>query len=495
MAISLKTAGSWARMVTDNGTVTIPGSPAAGDRMFLFGTWKTFSVTATPPNGWNIIDDFSDGSVAAGNGSGSVHNAVWYRDWQAGDAAPAIDYSAAPTEGHWVIMLWQKGGADVWGVPTAVHAAISAADPWSATSSATITVPDGGVVMSLVGLSDDSTTIARSTTTAIGDDGSPTVTWNGNYVESPATHFTSTTGLDMAGDLGHRLVTTGAAGVNLTSTGDPAAAETGTVTWVVQGLAQAVTGTGGIAISAPGNTSSGAETMTGDAAADIDAPTVSATGTETMTATGGVALAAPGVSASGAETMTATGAVAFAAPGVAGTGESVGGDVTGTGAIAFGAPGVGVSAAETMTGSAVLTFAASAVAAAAAETFLGTGAVAIDAPTVAGSGTSIAPVTGSGGVTFVAPTLDGSGLVMVPVVGEGAFMVPASLVLGNAAIEVPSASQTSVVAPSAPGIVRPEWLWMNVSGRGRPGVSGPRLSGSGTVSDDELLLELLRSIE
>ena len=236
MAISLKTAGTWARMVTDGGSVAIPGTPAAGDRMFLFGSWKDFSVTVATPSGWTLIDDFSDGSVSATNGGGSVHNAVYYRDWQSGDANPVIDYSAAPTEGHWVIMLWTKAGGDVWSTPTAVHAAIAATDPFSATSSATITIPDNSVVMCLVGLRDDSTTLARSTT-SIGDDGSPAITWNGNYVESPATHFNSTTGLDMSGDLGHRFVTTGASGVNLTIEGDPVAAESGTATWIVQGLA------------------------------------------------------------------------------------------------------------------------------------------------------------------------------------------------------------------------------------------------------------------
>src|SRR3990167_800788 len=132
-------------------------------------------------------------------------------------------------------MLWQKAGGDTWGTPSVVTAAITAVDPFSATSSATVTIPDASVVMCLVGLRDDSTTLARSTT-SIGDDGSPTVTWNGNYVESPAAHFTSTTGLDMAGDLGHRFVTTGAAGVNLTIEGNPVAAETGSAKWIVQGL-------------------------------------------------------------------------------------------------------------------------------------------------------------------------------------------------------------------------------------------------------------------
>jgi hypothetical protein len=235
VAISLKTAGTWARMVTDNGTVAIPGSPAAGDRMFLFGTWKTYTVTVVDPNGWTPIGTvFANGTTNAGNGTGSVDVMAWYRDWQSGDAAPAIDYSAAPTEGHWVIMLWQKAGGDTWGTPSTATGAIASADPFTVDASTTLIIPDASVVMGLIGLQDDETAIARATD-AIDDTGA-LVTWNGNYVESPATHFNSTTGLDMAGDLGHRLVTTGGAGVTLHMDGDPTNAESGSAKWVVQGL-------------------------------------------------------------------------------------------------------------------------------------------------------------------------------------------------------------------------------------------------------------------
>src|SRR3990167_2996450 len=152
MAISLKTAGTWARIVADPSSVTIPGTPAAGDRMFLFVTWKTYTITVATPAGWTSLGEFADGAVVAGNGTGAVKVQVWYRDWQSGDANPSIDWSAAPTEGHAVIMLWQKAGGDTWGTPSVVTAAIAAADPFSATASATVTVPNASVVMCLVGL-------------------------------------------------------------------------------------------------------------------------------------------------------------------------------------------------------------------------------------------------------------------------------------------------------------------------------------------------------
>lgn len=308
MAISLKTAGTWARMVTDGGSVAIPGTPAAGDRMFLFGSWKTFSVTVATPDGWNLINDFSDGSANAGNGSGSVHNAVYYRDWQSGDAAPVIDYSAAPTEGHWVIMLWTKAGGDTWGSPSTATGAIASADPFSVNASTTLTIPNASVVMGLIGLQDDETAIARATDAL--DDTGGLVTWNGNYVESPATHFTSTSGLDMAGDLGHRLVTTGAAGVTLHMDGDPTAAESGAAKFVVQGLftsdPQLVTPTTASLTTdtfAPTVTATNHQSVTPDAAALTTAtfaPTVTATANQLVVpsvASLTTALFAPTVSA------------------------------------------------------------------------------------------------------------------------------------------------------------------------------------------------------
>lgn len=387
MAISLKTAGSWARVVTDPSSVTIPGSPAAGDRMFLFASWKTYTITVADPSGWTLIDDFSDGAVAAGNGTGSVHNAVWYRDWQSGDANPSLNWSASPTEAHAVVMLWQKGAGDLWSTPAAVHAAIAATDPWSATSSSTVDVPDGSVVMSLVGLRDDSTTIARGADD-IDDDGSPAITWNGNYVESPATHFNSTTGLDMSGDLGHRFVTTGANGVNLTSAGDPAAAETGTVTWVVQALAVNPSGTGSIT---------------------VPSATLAGTGAEVFTATGAVSVPSATVDGVGAEVFTATGAMTVPAATVAGTGDHTLAEPTATGAISVPAATVAGVGELLLTGSGTIALPAATVSGAGAEVFTATGAIVLPAASVAGIGLHIENVTGTGAITLPAATVSGVG--------------------------------------------------------------------------------------
>ena len=235
MAISVRATGTWARMVTDNGTVTIPGTPQAGDRMFLIGTWKDYAITVANPTGWTSLGKYADGTTGAGNGSGSVAIQVWYRDWQSGDGNPAIDYSTAPTEGGWVIQVLAKGSTDTWDTPTVVNAAISAATSWTATASSTLTVKSGAIVLGVAGFRDDSATMTRGATTGL-DHSAGTMTWNGNYVESPATHWSSTTGLDMSADAGYRLVTTGGTGITLRMQGTLSASESGAAYWVHQGV-------------------------------------------------------------------------------------------------------------------------------------------------------------------------------------------------------------------------------------------------------------------
>src|SRR6185503_7726386 len=100
-------------------------------------------------------------------------------------------------------------------------------------ASSTANVLGGGVVMGLMGIRDDTATMTRPTNGI--DDSAGAITWNGNYVESPATHHSTTTGDDGAADLGYRLVSAGAT-ATLRMTGTISAAETGAALWVVQGV-------------------------------------------------------------------------------------------------------------------------------------------------------------------------------------------------------------------------------------------------------------------
>lgn len=434
MAISRKATGSWA-LLTADGAVSIPGSPAAGDRMFLWASWKDFSITAQV-SGWTEVTEFADGAVSAAANVGSVKVGCWYRDWQSGDGNPTLDFSSSPTTAGAVIEVWQKGATDVWDTPTFVTAAIAAATTWSATSSSTLTVKDGAVVFELAGFRDDSATMTRSATTALEDDGSPNVTWNGNVVESPATHFSDTTGQDLSADLIHRLVTTGAAGVNLTATGTLSASETGAVLWVHQGFSAAeehsgtatLTG-GGVAVLAGQKTGSSSPVLTGGGVAVL-AGTPARTAAPTLTG-GGVAVIAWQTARTGASFLTGGGVVALSPSSersstVAGTGggsavpvgrkdAAIAPVLTGGGAgVLVGAKGANSSPALTGGGVAVLEAAAGHTGAA----VLAGGGVAL---LIGAKGAIASPVLTGGGAGVLSqstqrassPVLTGGGIVVI----------------------------------------------------------------------------------
>lgn len=238
MAVSFRTVGTWAELTAD-GTVAIPATPQAGDRMYLVGRWKDFSITATVAN-WTELVEFADGAVSSGNGTGSVKVGCWYRDWQSGDTDPTIDFSSSPTNASVVIIVMAKGASDAWTTPVARTAAMT---NWTTSSqtvsaSASVAVPGSSVVMGLIGIRDDTATMTRPTSGI--DDSAGAITWNGDYVESPATHHSTTTGDDGAADLGYRLVSEGAT-ATLRMTGTISAAETGSALWIVQGVNTVVT--------------------------------------------------------------------------------------------------------------------------------------------------------------------------------------------------------------------------------------------------------------
>jgi hypothetical protein len=234
MAISLRVAGSWAEFRGD-GTVTIPATPQAGDRMFLFVAWKTYTITLATPADWTAIGTaFADGTTGAGNGTGSVKVMAFYRDWVSGVANPYLDFSANPAEAAAVITVWQKAASELWSTPLTATAALSWGTGSTTTNaSSTTAVPSGGVVLAMVAFRDDSATMTRGTTGI--SDSAAAITWNGNHVESPATHGNYTAGSDGSYDIGYRLVTTGAT-ATLRVTGTLSASETGSAKWVAQGV-------------------------------------------------------------------------------------------------------------------------------------------------------------------------------------------------------------------------------------------------------------------
>ena len=242
MAITFKTAGTYTNL-TSSGVVVIPGSPAADDRMFLFATWKPYTVTQTAPAGWTAIgSEYADGTVGSGVGTGSMKVQAWYRDWQSGDANPTIPTSGGSLDGgSGVILIFSKDSGDTWGTPLTANAAWPSSSSQTVSATSTVAVPNSSVVMSLVGFADDIFAITRSATAL---DVATGITWAADYVEAPATHFSSALAADSSADLGYRYVTTGGT-VTLRTTATLTTAETGAVKFVAQGITAGGGGGGG----------------------------------------------------------------------------------------------------------------------------------------------------------------------------------------------------------------------------------------------------------
>ena len=233
MAASLRAAGTWSERTT-NTTVAIPAGSAAGDRMYLLASWKDFAITASV-SGWTELVEGADGTTGSGNGTGSMKVGVWYKDHSGSESNPTLTFST--TTGllaQAVIVTFQKGATEQWDTPIYASAAIT---NWTTTAQ---TVSAGGtsfpaaagVVIGVAGIRDDSATFTRPTTGISSSAG--TITWSGNYVESPATHASTTTGNDMSCDAGHRFFTGASGSITLTQTATLSAAETGMAMWVIQ---------------------------------------------------------------------------------------------------------------------------------------------------------------------------------------------------------------------------------------------------------------------
>lgn len=281
MAISARAAGTWAEMVAD-GTVAIPAAQVTGDLMLLLAFCKPYTVTTTV-SGWESIGEFADGTVGNGNGVGSVKVAAWYKVATTDtETDPTLDWSADPNTGAAVIVVFSKAASEGWVAPAYVTAAMT---NWTTTSqtvsaSSTIDTSNGDAIVGLIGIRDDSSTMTRPTTGIAGTG----PTWNGDYVEYPATHFSTTTGFDCSGDAGYRLITTGSAGVTLTQTGTISAAETGAAMWVRLRVQTATSATATVATATGDGQNTGGTVKTGElvlatgtGAAQGAAPTVAPT--------------------------------------------------------------------------------------------------------------------------------------------------------------------------------------------------------------------------
>lgn len=236
MTVSFRAVGSWengSTGLTADEVLAVPAAQVTGDMMLAIGCWKDFSITAQI-SGWTELIEIADGTTGTGNGTGSMKIGAWYKEATSDtESDPTLDFSTTTNLlGEGVIIVFSKS-LTYWKTPVYLQAAWTAsAGPQTISAGTTVDVPSGAVVIGIAAIRDDSGTFTRATT-AISD-ASGAITWNGNYVESPATHASTTTGNDMSCDMGYRLVTTGANGVTLRQSIDAlSASETGNLLWIV----------------------------------------------------------------------------------------------------------------------------------------------------------------------------------------------------------------------------------------------------------------------
>lgn len=238
MAVGFRAVGSWengATGLTADEVVAVPAAQVTGDLVIVIGCWKDYAITAQV-SGYTELFELADGTTGTGNGLGSMKVGIWYKVAASDtESDPTLDFSTTTgLLGEATIIVFSKGAGETWLTPTYVTRALSWGTGSTTTAaSSTIDVPSGGAVLAVAAIRDDSATFTRGNTAI--DDSAAAVTWNGNYVEAPATHASTTTGNDMSCDAGYRLVTTGATGVTLRQTGTLSASETGQGAWVVLG--------------------------------------------------------------------------------------------------------------------------------------------------------------------------------------------------------------------------------------------------------------------
>lgn len=232
MAISARAAGAWAEYTAD-GTVAIPAGATTGDRMFLFATWKAYTITATV-SGWTPVGiEYADGTANAGNGTGSMKVQCWYKNHSGSESDPTLDFSASPDQGAAVIVVFQKASTEAWTTPAITNAAISLATNWSCTGASDPGIAAGDLLLGLAGFRDDSATMTRNATTGLDASG---VSWASNVNEYPSAHATYTGGLDCSADLVYRIASSGTSSAAPTMTGTLSANETGAALFVRQGV-------------------------------------------------------------------------------------------------------------------------------------------------------------------------------------------------------------------------------------------------------------------
>lgn len=224
MAISQRAAGSWAASNATTQTVTIPVGSTAGDMMVMHFARKPFSgTTPTVNQGWTVVGTHADGSVANGDGVGSVLGGIAYKIHTGSESNPTITWGTTAAPGIAVIVTFQKGAGETWDTPVSIFGNVN-----NSTSINVTLGSDPGVTagdMAIAGFyTRDNSTITTPQLTQTG------ITY-GTRTEFPATAIATTTSNDMAGDSVYRIASSGTSSAAPVLTASQSAAETGVLSF------------------------------------------------------------------------------------------------------------------------------------------------------------------------------------------------------------------------------------------------------------------------
>ena len=203
MSITYGGAGAWAAGSTSV-TPALPATPNSNRRHILFVGCKPFGATINTPAGWTALAAGSgtNGSVANAIDLGSVRWAIFWRDWQSGDAAPTVSVTTGNVTLA-VIRGFDKGAGDTWEAPVAGKGSdTTSGTGFSIASDVDLGIAAGDFIAHGAVIAGNNATFGTPTLTATG------CTF-GAVTESPATEGATATGNDLEASASYAECTAG----------------------------------------------------------------------------------------------------------------------------------------------------------------------------------------------------------------------------------------------------------------------------------------------
>jgi hypothetical protein len=219
MAIGFRASGAWVA-TTANQTVTIPAGTVAGDLMVMFYGTKPFNDVPTINNSWNNAGAATDGTVAAGNDTGSMQARIFWKIHTGTETNPTVT-NATNNVSSVVIVSFSKDSLKAWDLAFGGGGDNTAGTGFSAVTPS-LNLATNDWVASFITTRSDAGSVGTFTTTATG------MTFSA-FVSQPTTGFTTTSGGDMSARAGYNTITAGTATTAVTVAATLGAAHTGSM--------------------------------------------------------------------------------------------------------------------------------------------------------------------------------------------------------------------------------------------------------------------------